>query len=337
MDDPNAGFAEVVWLQTDRIRPNNYNPNKMPPEALARYVRRVLETQQLPRPVLVREVEGEHELIDGEYTLTAAMAAGMGRVPAHVLPLTRLEAMREANRRNTHGMPHPVLKGRQYAEMKVLGNLSNSALAEWEGRTEGTVRNFLAYGEAAEVRARYAVPLGRTMAEIDDEVGALTVRDMRTYLSKADDTRDAWLDAAGSAEAEAINDTPAPKANPRGRKSLARRAAKQTPKKRQGDSTTAGSQSLVVNVEEQDRVATPTGVALLTLTREGDGDLTVVQDDAVSPRGPGMAGLLESVERFVAIATPEELRQLVAALLAHAGTMAIIEDELHMRRAAEAA
>jgi ParB/RepB/Spo0J family partition protein len=191
-----AGAIRVVMLPVARLRPSGCNPNTMSVEVEAELAKEVRRLGRVPKPVVVRAKRKHFEIIDGEHSWKAARECGLTEVPCEVIEVDTFEAMRQMLTRNRHGDNDPVKLGRLYQRMMGERDLSQRALATEIGISEGTIRNFLAYAEAAKMRNDYAgSPAEGRQESADAEIARLTVQQVRSYLDLAADQRDEWFDA----------------------------------------------------------------------------------------------------------------------------------------------
>jgi len=128
------------------------------------------------KPILVRDVDGIKEIIDGEHTWTAAKAANLAEVEIEITAADDYEARRLCIRSNLGGDFNPVKWGKLMAEMLEIRHCSNVELAKDMGVTEGTIRNRLLYWEAAKKAA-----IDRTMPT-EAEIAELSIKKLRELL-----------------------------------------------------------------------------------------------------------------------------------------------------------
>ena len=189
--------AAVTHLPTDQLQPNDYNPNRMTREEFAELVEEVRHLGRLPKPVVVREVEGGYLIVDGEHGWRAACEVGQAEIPCEVIEADDFEAMRQTYKRNQHGTHDRVALGQMFRRMMDERSISNRQLAKEINVSEGTIRNGLLFAEAAELRNRYALSRSNQdwRAESDWYFKDVTVRQARLYTALPEAIRDRWLNA----------------------------------------------------------------------------------------------------------------------------------------------
>jgi ParB-like chromosome segregation protein Spo0J len=192
VQDP--GAIKIVLLPVSRLRPSGWNANVMQPEEEAELAEEVRRLGRPPKPIVVRAKSKGHEIVDGEHSWKAARDCGLAQVPCEVIEADDFEAMRQSFKRNRHGKDDPVLLGRLFKQMMQTKGLSGRELGRLLHLSEGTVRNFVRYAEAAGVRNRYAPETGEAT------VRGLSVAQVRQYLDLPEARRDEWLDRGADGE-----------------------------------------------------------------------------------------------------------------------------------------
>ena len=183
---------EIVMIRTDRVLPNDYNPNRKSEEEYEQHRAEVRRLGQVPKPLIVtrhKKRQGFFTIIDGEHSWRAAVDEGYPEVPCEIWNVDLFESMRQTRARNQVGKPHPVREGRMFQRMKKLRNLSTRGLAKEIGIPESTIRNALDYAQAASVRSKC------TGTDCTDEIAGYSQREISMYMKLPEEVRDAWLDA----------------------------------------------------------------------------------------------------------------------------------------------
>jgi len=184
----------TLFLRVDQLFANAWNPNRMEPGEFSQLVTEIRRLGRVAKPIVVRRVGDDYEIVDGEHNWRAAKEVGLAEVPCEVVDVDDFEARRQTLKRNQHGTHDSILEGQMFREMMALHDLSGRGLAQEIDISEAAVRNALLYAEAAEVRNHCAPSSGNA------EISSLTVPQVRMYRNLASGIRDAWLDAGGELE-----------------------------------------------------------------------------------------------------------------------------------------
>lgn len=191
-DDPKASPPTIHMIETQKLHPNEHNPNRMTPGQFKQLVLEIEHLGRLPKPIVVRPDGDGYEIVDGEHNWRAAQEVGLKEVPCEVVEVDDFEARRQTYKRNQHGRHNPILLGLMFVQMMQVSGLKQRQLAKKLKISEGTVRNCLAYLSAVKLRNRYAGEDRR------DEIAGLPIRVIRTYLELPPEIGNPWLDAGGS-------------------------------------------------------------------------------------------------------------------------------------------
>jgi hypothetical protein len=194
--------AEVVMLPVIALRPNGWNPNLMSEQEEAQVQEEVRRAGRPAHDILVRPLNKRlYQVIDGEHNWLAAKKAGLAEVPCRIIEVSESEALRLTYMRNLHGTRDPLLTGRLFRRMMDLAGVSTESaktsqrqFARDNNIDEATLRNYLLYARAAEVRNAYAPETA------DGTVRGLSVAKLRLYLDLPEGRRDEWLDRGASAD-----------------------------------------------------------------------------------------------------------------------------------------
>jgi ParB-like chromosome segregation protein Spo0J len=189
-----AGVITVTMLPVNGLRPSGWNANVMSAEDEAQLRGEVRRLGRPPKPIVVRGRGKGYQIVDGEHSWKAARECGLAEVPCEVIDADDFEAMRQSLTRNRHGENDPVRLGRLFRRMMRNKRLSGRKLGHLVGQSEGTIRNFVRYAEAAAVRNGYAPETA------DATVGGLPVAKVRLYLALPEGRRDEWLDRGASGD-----------------------------------------------------------------------------------------------------------------------------------------
>ena len=170
----------ITMLPVSKIRPNEYNPNRMTDDAFTEFVAEAKHLGRLPKPVIVRPQNDGYQIVDGEHGWRVAGEIGLKEIPCEVIKVDDFEAMRQTYKRNQHGTHNPVRLGQMFERMMAERKLSQRELAKDIEVSEGTIRNALDCAKAAKVRNSCAVE-------------KLTVRQMRRLNELPQQIGDLWL------------------------------------------------------------------------------------------------------------------------------------------------
>jgi ParB/RepB/Spo0J family partition protein len=188
--DADQNTAGTTLIPVDALVPNPWNPNRMSGKAFKEYVEEVRHVGAIPKPIICRPAGAQYEIIDGEHAWGAAKEIGLKKVPCQVLHgADDFEAMRQTYKRNRGGKDDPVQLGRMFQQMMRSPKLSARAFAKKINVSEATVRNYLNYAEAANVRTRFAGEDRST------EIAKLTKRELAMYQQLHDAIKNKWLDS----------------------------------------------------------------------------------------------------------------------------------------------
>jgi len=140
-DEAGPGLREVPISQ---IVPNRYQPREhFDDESLVALTESV-RTLGVLQPVLVREVDGQFELIAGERRWRAARRAGLPTVPVVVRSTEDLGALEQALVENLHRQDlNPLEEAAGYQQLIDDFGLTQERLAERVGKSRSSVANLL--------------------------------------------------------------------------------------------------------------------------------------------------------------------------------------------------
>ena len=96
------------WVETERIKPNSYNPNSQLEESLA-LLTESIKANGWTQPIVVRPIKsGVHVIVDGEHRYMAARALKQSKVPVVILEASDKECIaatvRHNRARGVHGL-----------------------------------------------------------------------------------------------------------------------------------------------------------------------------------------------------------------------------------------
>lgn len=179
-------------LATNKLRPNDYNPNRMTDSEFAEFVAEIKHLGRLPKPIVVRSGnDDEFIIIDGEHALKAAKAVGLAEVDCEVVVVDDFEAMRQTYKRNQHGTHNKILLGQMFQRMAKERGLSLRNLAKEVEVSDGTIRNAFEYTKAVKVRNSYA----GDGEDTEGKIASLSLRQVRYYNRLPEKIANLWLDS----------------------------------------------------------------------------------------------------------------------------------------------
>ena len=85
--------AKPKTVRLDELRVNPYQPRRSFDQEALQMLADSISEHGLIQPILVREVEGEFEIVAGERRWRASKLAGLLEVPVHILELTDNQSM----------------------------------------------------------------------------------------------------------------------------------------------------------------------------------------------------------------------------------------------------
>jgi ParB/RepB/Spo0J family partition protein len=146
---------EIKQIKINKIKPNNYNPNKMTEERYKELIEEIKYLGRIPKPIIL---DTNYTIIDGEHTYKASKELKLKEIPCEIVKADDFEKRRLTYKYNQHGEHDPVLLGTMFKQMIDLKKISQRELSKQINVSEGTVRNALLFLEVQnEVRNGYAV------------------------------------------------------------------------------------------------------------------------------------------------------------------------------------
>lgn len=181
-------------ISTEKLQPNDYNPNQMSEDEFAEFVKEIRHLGRLPKPIVVRPSgNDEFVIIDGEHAWKAAQEAGLTELSCEVIDVSDFEAMRQTYKRNQHGTHNKVMLGRMFQRMAKEQNLSLRKLAKEIEVSDGTIRNAFEYTKAIKVRNSYADKIKNE--DVEAKIAGLSLRQIRMYNRLPKTIGNLWLDS----------------------------------------------------------------------------------------------------------------------------------------------
>lgn len=136
--------ATIARLPVGRIQPNPYQPRKEFDADELRSLTESVRTHGVLQPLVVREREGEYELIAGERRLRAAQAAGLAEVPVHIVRFDDQQVFEAALIENIQRSDlNPIEKAQGFRDYLDRFGLTQEQLGARLGLDRSTVSNLL--------------------------------------------------------------------------------------------------------------------------------------------------------------------------------------------------
>lgn len=169
----------LVWVETDQIRPNPYQPRKTINDNSLHELAASIRQDGIMQPVVVRAGrEGGYQLVAGERRWRAAQQAGLERVPALVRDLDERQMAEWALIENLQRENlNPVERAEALRTLADRFSLTHQVLADRIGADRASVTNALRLLELdEEVRelvrcGKLSAGHGRSLLGIDDPEG----------------------------------------------------------------------------------------------------------------------------------------------------------------------
>ncbi|GAB2537061.1 nucleoid occlusion protein [Gracilibacillus alcaliphilus] len=136
---------EVIYIETDNIVPNRYQPRSIFDEEKINELAQTLHTHGLIQPIVVRKAENEeatYEIIAGERRWRAAKSLEWDKVPAIIREMTDKETASVALIENLQREELTVIEeAAAYEKLIEMHNLTQEALAQRLGKSQSTIAN----------------------------------------------------------------------------------------------------------------------------------------------------------------------------------------------------
>jgi ParB family chromosome partitioning protein len=166
----------ALEIDTDLLRPNRYQPRTTIDESKIEELARSIRSNGIIQPIVVRKVDGGHEIIAGERRWRAAQRAGLLKVPVVVREIPDERVLAAALIENIQREDlNPIEEAVAYRRLADDYNLTQDAIAEAVGKDRSSVANYVRLLKLPqEVRANVAS-------------GVLTMGHARAILGLGDD------------------------------------------------------------------------------------------------------------------------------------------------------
>lgn len=142
--DVNPEKEKIVLVETDRVRPNPYQPRSTFDEEKVQELSQSIKTYGLLQPVIVRPRDNGYELVVGERRLNACRSLGWRTIPAVVKELAdnavaTIALIENLQRENLNF----IEEARGYNRLIREFNFTQEVLAQRLGKSQSTIANKL--------------------------------------------------------------------------------------------------------------------------------------------------------------------------------------------------
>lgn len=147
---------QVQDLPLAEIHPNRYQPRRTFSDDSIQQLAQTLQEEGLLQPIIVRQDQGEYEIIAGERRFRAAKSLGWEKIPAIVNNLddqqtASLALIENLQRENLN----PIDEAQAYEQLMQLNDLTQTQLAQDIGKSQSYVANKLRLLKLAEPVQEY--------------------------------------------------------------------------------------------------------------------------------------------------------------------------------------
>ena len=143
IDEQNKGEA-VLYIKTSSIRDNSLQPRSNYNDEKLKDLMASIKEKGILQPILVREKDGQHEVIAGERRLRAARALDLEKIPAIVKDVTDQEAFIIALIENIQWEElNPIEEAEAYRKLIEEFKYTQEEVAQSVGKDRSTVSNLL--------------------------------------------------------------------------------------------------------------------------------------------------------------------------------------------------
>lgn len=137
----NTDYSEIP---IDSVKPNPYQPRTDFSEEKIKELAASIKKDGLLQPIIVRDNEGEYEIVAGERRWQACKEIGFTTIPARVLALDDVEAQKISLVENLQRDDlNPIEEARGYQRLVELGGMRQKDVAEAVSKNQATISNAL--------------------------------------------------------------------------------------------------------------------------------------------------------------------------------------------------
>ena len=194
---------QIQDIELSKIKPNSFQPRHQFSEESIHELASTLDKDGLLQPIVVREKEGNYEIIAGERRLRAAKQLAWAKIPAIVNNMDDSQAASLALIENLQREDlNPIDEAQAYSNLMKLNSLTQTTLAQNIGKSQSYVANklrllkltpkvqsYLASGEISPRHGRCLVGLSeKDQGRVLDEILAnnLNVSDTEKIVKNVD-------------------------------------------------------------------------------------------------------------------------------------------------------
>ena len=135
---------QIQDIELSKIKPNSFQPRHQFSEESIHELASTLDKDGLLQPIVVREKEGNYEIIAGERRLRAAKQLAWAKIPAIVNNMDDSQAASLALIENLQREDlNPIDEAQAYNNLMKLNNLTQTTLAQNIGKSQSYVANKL--------------------------------------------------------------------------------------------------------------------------------------------------------------------------------------------------
>lgn len=135
---------QIQDIELSKIKPNSFQPRHQFSEESIHELASTLDKDGLLQPIVVREKEGNYEIIAGERRLRAAKQLAWAKIPAIVNNMDDSQAASLALIENLQREDlNPIDEAQAYSNLMKLNNLTQTTLAQNIGKSQSYVANKL--------------------------------------------------------------------------------------------------------------------------------------------------------------------------------------------------
>ncbi len=190
--------SQPTEIDLDRLTPNPRQPRQQIDEGRLEELAQSIRSHGVIQPLLVRLVDGRHEIVAGERRWRAAQRAGLLKVPIVVREVADADLLAVALIENIQREDlNPIEEAQAYRRLADDLHLSQEAIAAAVGKDRATIANYLR--------------LLRLPAEVRNDLasGALTMGHARAIAGVPDDAAQRQLARDVIARALSVRETEA--------------------------------------------------------------------------------------------------------------------------------